>query len=68
MTAKAQAINMVELVPETDIPLVIEILKRFISYEENDDIATPEDIYSHELAMQEYRKGKTISHEAIEWD
>jgi len=68
MTAKAQAINMVELVPETDIPLVIEILKRFISYEENDDIATPEDIYSHELAMQEYREGKTISHEAIEWD
>ena len=66
MTARAQMMNMAELVPETEIPLVIEILKRFIYYD--DDIATPDDVISHKLAVKEYDEGQTISHENIKWE
>ncbi|MBO6179111.1 MAG: phosphoribosylaminoimidazolesuccinocarboxamide synthase [Selenomonadaceae bacterium] len=68
MTARAQMLNMVELVPEAKIPLVIEVLKHFISYEEDDDIATPDDIIAHELALKEYAAGETISHDMIDWN
>ena len=61
MTARAQMMNMVELVPETEIPLVIEILKRFISYEEDDDIATSDDILAIEQAEKEFAAGETMN-------
>jgi len=35
---------------------------------EDDDIATPDDIISHELAQKEYAAGETISHDMIDWN
>lgn len=61
MTARAQMMNMVELLPDTEIPIVIEILKRFISYDENDDIVTPDDILAIEQGEREYAAGETVS-------
>ena len=61
MTARAQMMNMVELLPDTEIPIVIEILKRFISYEENDDIVTADDILAIEQGEREYAAGETVS-------
>lgn len=31
-------------------------------------IATEDDLKSHRLAMEEYERGKTISHNDINWD
>lgn len=53
--------SMVELIPETEIPLIIEVLKRFISYEADDDIATPDDIIAIEEGEKEYMAGQTLS-------
>lgn len=61
MTARAQMMNMVELIPDTEIPLIIEVLKRFISYEEDDTIATPDDILAIEQGEREYAAGETMS-------
>ena len=33
-----------------------------------DDIATPDDIATHEAGIKEYLAGETISHEDIDWD
>ncbi|MGP1470914.1 MAG: hypothetical protein ACTTJE_04885 [Schwartzia sp. (in: firmicutes)] len=33
-----------------------------------DTIATEADLNAHRLAMEEYTQGKTISHDAIDWD
>ena len=60
MTARAQALNMIELIPDTDMPIVIEVLKRFISYD-NDDIATEDDILAIQKAEREFDEGKTIN-------
>ncbi len=61
MTARAQMMSMVELIPETEIPLIIEVLKRFISYEADDDIATPDDIIAIKEGEKEYMAGQTVS-------
>ena len=60
MTARAQALNMIELIPDTDMPIVIEVLKRFISYD-NDDIATEDDILAIQKAEREFDEGKTVN-------
>ena len=61
MTARAQMMSMVELIPEKEIPLIIEVLKRFISYEADDDIATPDDIRAIKEGEKEYAAGQTVS-------
>lgn len=66
MTARAQMMNMIELLPDTEIPLVIEVLKRFISYEVDDTTATPDDIRAIEEGEKEYAAGETISLEDFE--
>ena len=33
-----------------------------------DDIATTEDLEAHKIAMEEYAKGETVPHEAINWN
>jgi len=66
MTARAQMMNMIKLLPDTEIPLVIEVLKRFISYEVDDTIATPDDIRAIEEGEKEYAAGETISLEDFE--
>jgi hypothetical protein len=33
-----------------------------------DDVATPELIARHEIAMDEYLRGETINHENIDWN
>ena len=66
MTARAQLVNMVELVPERDIAILLEVVRRFLP--DIDDVATEDDIQAHRAAMQEYAAGQTISHEDIDWD
>ena len=67
MTVKAQILNMVELVPERELPIILEVVRRFVPTD-IDDIATPDDIAACEQAIKEYRAGQTISHTDIDWD
>ena len=67
MTARNQAIMMINLVPDAEIPSLLEVISRFIPTD-IDDIATPDDIAACEQGMKEYERGETIPHEAIDWD
>ena len=67
MTARAQAVNMLEYVPDTAMPILLEVIRRFISYD-SDDIATPDDLQAIREYEREKAAGVTISHDDINWD
>ena len=67
MTARAQAMNLMELVSDVDMPILLEVIRHFIPTEDADDIATADDILACEEAMREYRAGEAISHNDIDW-
>ena len=35
---------------------------------EDDTLATADDLKAHRLAMEEYERGETVSHNDINWD
>ncbi len=59
-----QLIGMIDCLPEAEQVLLVEIVRRFIP----DDVATPDDIAAHNLALEEYQRGETVDDEAINWD
>lgn len=67
MTVKAQIFEMIDLIPETDLITVLEVVRHFVPVS-IDDIATADDITAHNTAMMEYTARETIPHDAINWD
>ena len=67
MTVKAQIMEMMDFVPDRELPILLEVVKRFIP-NDADDRMTDDDLNAHRLAMQEYRNGETVSHSEINWD
>ena len=67
MTVKAQIVEMMDFVPDRELPILLEVVKRFIP-NDADDRMTDDDLNAHRLAMQEYRNGETGSHSEINWD
>ena len=64
MTVKAQIVRMIDFIPDRELPIILEVVKRFAT----DDFATEDDLKAHRLAMQEYERGETVSHNDINWD
>ncbi len=67
MTVKAQILDMVDRIPENELPVLLEVVKRFVPVD-IEDIATPEDLSAHKVAMEEYIAGETVSHDDIDWN
>jgi len=61
---KAKAFEVFELLPEQKQNLVYELMINLIP----DDVATPDMIANHHVAMKEYLRGETVDHEDIDWD
>ena len=61
---RSQLIDMIDCLPETEQILLVEIVRRFIP----DDVATPDDIAAHAVALEEYKHGETIDDTDIDWD
>jgi len=59
-----QLVGVIDSLEEPEQILLFEIARRFIS----DDIATLDDITVHAAAVDEYRRGETVSHDAINWN
>ena len=59
-----QLVEMIDYLPEQEQVLLFEIVKRFVP----DDIATPDDLEAIQEAGEEYARGETVSHEAINWN
>ena len=60
---KQQLVDMIDVLPETEQSLLLEIVRRFVP----DDVATPEDVADIERARAEYARGETVPHNAINW-
>jgi len=60
---KQQAFQVFDLLTEKEQSLVFELIKSLAP----DDIATEEDIMTHNAAMEDYRQGECIRHEDIDW-
>ena len=67
MNMRSQIVQMLDNVPEQDLPTIFEVILHFIPAE-SDDIATPEDLRAHDIAMAEYLAGETTPHDMIDWD
>ena len=61
---KNQLVNVIDVLPEAEQLLLLEIAKRFIS----DDVATADDLEAIRSAREEFEHGETVSHEDINWD
>ena len=61
---KNQLAEAIDILPETEQRLLLEIAKRFIS----DDVATADDLAAIRAAREEYANGETVSHSAIDWN
>lgn len=60
MTAKAQLVNMIDKVPAGEIPILMEIVSRFIPASD-DEVFTEEDLKAHQEAIREFEAGETVS-------
>ena len=55
---KNQLADVIDILPEAEQRLLLEIAKRFIS----DDVATADDLAAIQTAREEYINGETVSH------
>ncbi|MCL2359938.1 MAG: phosphoribosylaminoimidazolesuccinocarboxamide synthase [Candidatus Bathyarchaeota archaeon] len=60
---KAKVFEIFDLLPKRKQDLIYELMINLIP----DDIATPELIEDHEIAMAEYLRGETVDHEDVDW-
>ena len=67
MTVKAQILAIVDLIPDAELPTILEVVKHFVPATA-EDMATAEDIEAHNAAMKEYATGETVPHDAINWN
>lgn len=64
MPIKNQLLDVIDILPEAEQALLLEIARRFLP----DNIATPDDLEAHKAAIEEYANGETVPHEAINWN
>ena len=67
MTVKSQLIQLIDFIPEGELPILLEVVRRFVPVD-TDDIATDDDLKAHRTAMEEYASGQTVAHEDINWN
>ncbi len=61
---KNQLVDVIDVLPETEQLLLLEIAKRFIS----DDVATVDDLEAIRAAREEFARRETVSHDNINWN
>ena len=68
-TTKKQAINLMELLPESEQNFALEFIKKLvIAWDPDFTKVTPAERAKLEEAQREIENGETISHDAINWD
>lgn len=68
-TATKQAIDLMELLPESEQNFALEFIKKLvIAWEPDFTKVTPTERAELERAQREIENGETVSHDAINWD
>ena len=64
MLIKENVFGVFDLLSEREQVLIYELMLRLVP----DDVATKQDLHAHAVAMEEYRRGETVSDEDIDWE
>ena len=64
MLVKENVFGIFDLLSEREQVLIYELMLRLVP----DDVVTKEDLRAHTVAMEEYRRGETVSDEDIDWE
>ena len=68
-TATKQAIDLMELLPESEQNFALEFIKKLvIAWDPDFTKVTPTERAELERAQREIDNGETVSHDAINWD
>ena len=68
-TATKQAIDLMELLPESEQNFALEFIKKLvIAWDPDFTKVTPTARAELERAQREIENGETVSHDAINWD
>lgn len=68
-TTTKQAINLMELLPESEQNFALEFIKKLvIAWDPDFTKVTPAERAKLEEAQREIENGEAISHDAINWD
>lgn len=68
-TATKQAIDLMELLPESEQNFALEFIKKLvIAWNPDFTKVTPTERAELERAQREIENGETVSHDAINWD
>ncbi len=68
-TATKQAIDLMEILPESEQNFVLEFIKKLVlAWDPDFTKVTPLERAEIEQAMEEIENGETVPHEVINWD
>ena len=68
-TVTKQAIDLMELLPESEQNFALEFIKKLvIAWDPDFTKVTPTERAELERAQREIENGETVSHDAINWD
>ena len=68
-TATKQAIDLMELLPESEQNFALEFIKKLVlAWDPDYTKVTPTERAELERAQREIENGETVSHDAINWD
>ncbi len=68
-TATKQAIDLMEILPESEQNVVLEFIKKLVlAWDPDFTKVTPLERAEIEQAMEEIENGETVPHEVINWD
>ena len=67
--ATKEAINLMELLPESDQNFALEFIRKLVlAWDPDFTRVTPAGRQAIEEAEQDFRNGEAISHDSINWD
>lgn len=68
-TATREAINLMEILPESEQKFALEFIKKLVlAWDPDYTKVTDKEKAELDEAMQDFKNGETISHEDINWD
>lgn len=68
-TATREAINLMEILPESDQKFALEFIKKLVlAWDPDYTKVTDKERAELDEAVQDFKNGETVSHEDINWD
>jgi len=69
MSTAEMVAEMVDMLPDNEQLFALEFVKRLVlAWDPDYSKVTPAELAVHNAALEDYRRGETVSHDDINWD